>query len=246
MKNSINKNSQKGFTLVELAIVLVIIGLLIGGILVAQSMINTTKVQAFVRQIGQFDAGVANFKDKYQGLPGDSSTFNAGVGDSDGYINDDAAGILAEEHNNEIPDFWANLASTGLRNEQGVAYTGANDACTLNVTIPKAKLGTTTGIAAFGTDTASNVGNYYAGGKLGGTDATSVQLEPGITGNDQLAVDTKMDDGAGATGNVQGHTETGIVDLEAITTATADAITVGTTETVSLRIRMGSSTGDLY
>lgn len=55
---------KKGFTLVELAIVLVIIGLLIGGILVAQSMIGTSKITAAISQIQQFDAGVESFKTK--------------------------------------------------------------------------------------------------------------------------------------------------------------------------------------
>ena len=52
---------KKGFTLVELSIVLVIIGLLIGGILVAQSMIHTAKIQNTVRLIQQMDTAVSNF-----------------------------------------------------------------------------------------------------------------------------------------------------------------------------------------
>ena len=54
-----NKN---GFTLVELSIVLVIIGLLIGGILVAQSMIGTAKITAFTRQVQQADIAVRILK----------------------------------------------------------------------------------------------------------------------------------------------------------------------------------------
>ena len=47
--NSGNSVFKKGFTLVELSIVLVIIGLLIGGILVAQSLIDSARIQKFVR-----------------------------------------------------------------------------------------------------------------------------------------------------------------------------------------------------
>jgi prepilin-type N-terminal cleavage/methylation domain-containing protein len=76
---------KQGFTLVELSIVLVIIGLLIGGILVAQSMIDTSKIEAQVRQIGQFDSAVANFVTKYNSLPGDSPQFG---GNGTGVISD--------------------------------------------------------------------------------------------------------------------------------------------------------------
>ena len=46
---------KSGFTLVELSIVLVIIGLLIGGILVGQSLIESAKMNSFVRQVQQID-----------------------------------------------------------------------------------------------------------------------------------------------------------------------------------------------
>jgi prepilin-type N-terminal cleavage/methylation domain-containing protein len=93
---------NKGFTLVELAIVLVIVGLLISGILVAQSMINTTRIQAFGRQIGQYDAAIANFQDKYKGLPGDSlqtyTTARTGIAvANNGIINPSATTLYDEE-----------------------------------------------------------------------------------------------------------------------------------------------------
>ena len=67
---------RRGFTLVELSIVLVIIGLLIGGILVAQSMISTAQIQAQIRQLQQLDIATQNFITKMNQLPGDCSNCN--------------------------------------------------------------------------------------------------------------------------------------------------------------------------
>src|ERR1700722_13648053 len=65
---------QKGFTLVELAIVLTIIGLLIGGILKGQQLITNARVTAQMAQIQGIEAATTTFNDTYQGLPGDLST----------------------------------------------------------------------------------------------------------------------------------------------------------------------------
>jgi len=70
MKN-IKFKEQKGFTLVELAIVLTIIGLLIGGILKGQQLIMNARVTATVAQIKAIEAATTSFRDAYGGLPGD-------------------------------------------------------------------------------------------------------------------------------------------------------------------------------
>jgi len=62
---------QEGFTLVELAIVLVIVGLLIGGILKGQQMLQNSRVTATVAQINGFEAATTSFRDAYGELPGD-------------------------------------------------------------------------------------------------------------------------------------------------------------------------------
>lgn len=67
------KNSQAGFTLVEIAIVMVIIGLLIGGILKAQGMIQNAKVKRVVKQADELRAAVMGFYDKYGMYPGDEN-----------------------------------------------------------------------------------------------------------------------------------------------------------------------------
>ena len=61
-------NTKRGFTLVELSIVLVIIGLLIGGILVAQSMISTSKVLRFASDLGRYEVAINNFKQAYKNI----------------------------------------------------------------------------------------------------------------------------------------------------------------------------------
>ena len=69
--NRSNILSQKGFTLVELAIVMIIIGLLISGILKGQELVESARVAATVTQIKGIDAAISTFRDKYQALPGD-------------------------------------------------------------------------------------------------------------------------------------------------------------------------------
>src|SRR6266851_1519811 len=67
-----NRNStEAGFTLVEIAIVLVIIGLLLGGILKRQEMINQARIKNVINYFNGVTVAVTSYQDRYRALPGD-------------------------------------------------------------------------------------------------------------------------------------------------------------------------------
>ena len=65
------RQKQLGFTLVEIAIVLVIIGLLLGGVLKGQELINQAKIKNVINDINGVTAAVQAYQDRYRALPGD-------------------------------------------------------------------------------------------------------------------------------------------------------------------------------
>lgn len=102
---------NKGFTLVELAIVLTIIGLLVGGILKGQEMIVNARVNATVAQIQGYQAAAVAFQDVYSALPGDlgnapeklrGCTLGCTIGASDNFIGNPARTVWANTENGDM------------------------------------------------------------------------------------------------------------------------------------------------
>ena len=96
------KKNQSGFTLVEIAIVLVIIGLLMGGVLKGKEMINSAKVKKTIKMAGELRAATMTFYDKYGMYPGDENKTNiptndAHNGDGNGVIEEDEKYMLFED-----------------------------------------------------------------------------------------------------------------------------------------------------
>tara|TARA_R110001599_G_scaffold64023_3_gene178582 strand:+ start:156932 stop:157609 length:678 start_codon:yes stop_codon:yes gene_type:complete len=67
------KRNQKGFTLVEIAIVLVIIGLLLGGVLKGQEMIESARIKSVVRDMNGVSAAFNTYLDRFRVMPGDDT-----------------------------------------------------------------------------------------------------------------------------------------------------------------------------
>jgi prepilin-type N-terminal cleavage/methylation domain-containing protein len=73
------KRNQSGFTLVEIAIVLVIIGLLLGGILKGQELVQNARVRNLADQQNAVAAAYFAFQDRYRALPGDYAAANSNI-----------------------------------------------------------------------------------------------------------------------------------------------------------------------
>lgn len=90
------KQYQLGFTLVELSIVLVVIGLLFGGVLKAQAMIENAQIRADIKKLKEFKMISLLYKDKLSRLPGEDAShpgrfktvFSSDTAPIDGYFYD--------------------------------------------------------------------------------------------------------------------------------------------------------------
>lgn len=157
------QNKQKGFTLVELAIVLVIVGLLIGGILKGQQLMENASITATVSQIKAIEAATTSFLDSYGALPGDlldsaskiPGCLDTTCEDGDGF--DPGNGIVgskawnlktyqpignvaaADRGGRETLLFWYSLQQVGLINAvKDTAMTATNEA--FGTTVPRAEI----------------------------------------------------------------------------------------------------------
>ena len=110
---------QAGFTLVEIAIVRVIIGLLIGGVLKGQAMVHNAKTKRVVKQADELRAAVMTFFDRYGVYPGDENlaAVPAGGPDLEGNGNGQVGGA-------EIYEVFNDLGIDGLISG---TYNGTSD-----------------------------------------------------------------------------------------------------------------------
>ncbi len=198
--SDIYKANNKAFTLVELSIVLIIIGLIIGGVLVGQDMVNAAKSRSTVAQLEKTQTAVNTFREKYGQLPGDYDLASANLsettqdGDGNGSIYELAGLPVAAPttvadgaSTNEYSLFFAHLS---LANLMSGAYDGSKTAVVPGSNFPKPKTGTGAMMVYSHTD-----GLNYCHIGLIETTAPEIVTAGVLRPDEAYAIDNKMDDG---------------------------------------------------
>lgn len=203
-------NKQTGFTLIELAIVLVIIGLLLGGVLRGQELINSARVKSLTRDFQNTQVYLYGYQDRFKSIPGDDGNAAvrlpgpppaisaAGANANNGRI--DGAWNAPMAAGNEPALFWQHVRLAGLA-------PGATDL--VNPTFaPVNSNNGRIGIQSL----AANVPIQ----DMTGSYAICSDL---IIGRDALQIDTTLDDGETSTGNIRARTSASAAGSAATTTA---------------------------
>ena len=188
------KARQTGFTLVEIAIVLVIIGLLLGGILKGQEMITQAKIKNVIADFSGVSAAYHGYQDRYRAIPGDDPNAASRWTVAPAATSGSGNGVLAGAYNSatatdESRLWWDHLRRAGF-------ISGNNTAQPFNAL--NGFIGVQTGDAA--ATPGPTLLNAAGGTGFVGLIMCSANLPDKIA----IAVDTQMDDGASALGTVRG------------------------------------------
>lgn len=180
---------QSGFTLIEIAIVLLIIGLLLGGIMKGQSMINSARVRAIANDLTGIEAAWISFQDRYRSVPGDYSRASTHIvqGAVDGDSNARVDSVA------EAGAVWQHLSGAGFitGNFDGAPVPALTDSACAETTCP----------------TNPYNGFYKIGNSSNALGQVNASHELATGGNIPVDVmyelDLKIDDGAPHTGRLR-------------------------------------------
>lgn len=205
------KRNQSGFTLVEIAIVLVIIGLLLGGVLKGQELIDNTRVKSLQNDLNGLSAAINGYRDRYNAIPGDDAAalthgwvFTAAptAGNGDGLITGTVS--LTAPSNEEIW-MWQELRAAGF-------ITGDMNNNTAATVLPRSSLGTAMDVGQ---------GQYALAGLT--------SCVEGVPAKIAYLYDIKYDDGKNNTGSIRA----GVGGNPASSSAAPAADTTNYTETAA-------------
>lgn len=194
------KKHQSGFTLVEIAIVLIIIGLLIGGALKGQELITQARIKNVASDFNNISVAIYGYQDRYKKLPGDDELADArwtspqaAKGNGNGTLGDGALATIlncTSETSTENCNLWQHLRLSGF-----IAGDPASRSAPQN--------------------SAGGVLQVQSGA-LG--DAGLAICSSGLSGKIAGAIDTQMDDGKPGTGTIRASEKTTDLNEKPLTT----------------------------
>lgn len=228
--------SKKAFTLIELSIVLVIIGLIVGGVMVGKELINQARLRNFARESETLNTGVNAFRLKYNALPGDMANAEAlwgsdascpawptsyntpkaatCNGNGDGFIDKYVSGPCnGWPSAHEIWRFWQELANASIIQGQYGTSAGATYPCSVQSPASKSFPGLCWSVQHY---TSTCDMRFYGTGNVHwfylNTTVSNAYVygQPVMTPPDLYSLDAKLDDGLPGTGRIR--TLTGFIN----------------------------------
>jgi prepilin-type N-terminal cleavage/methylation domain-containing protein len=210
---------QGGFTLVEIAIVLVVVGLLLGAIFKGEELITQARVKSVIVDFSNVSVADHGYFDRYSALPGDDRNAATRWAAAPAATSGDGDGQVAGTYNNgnapcaagvESCSWWDHLRRAGFLSGSGAS-------------LPLNASGGLMGVQT-GDGTAPTYGPVLGGPAGAGGFVMLIHCSANLPEKIAIAVDVQLDDGARVAGTVRGMRQSALNPTIAVD---ATAVAVG-------------------
>jgi len=202
---------KKGFTLIELSIVIVIIGLIVAGVVGGQALVRQANLRSIVTDFNKYETAINTFLLSFDQLPGDMNNARDYWGNTVNNGNGDKFIMVEGPPYREGLDAWEHMSRADILNNgyvgSSVSPTPPGDNAIANINMPESSISNVL-FAIFGStgniifnksvDVAITLGTVQTG------TSPCAWCEGGLTPKEARSIDSKMDDGVAHHGKLLG------------------------------------------